>query len=95
MTDAIPIQNEHVAYTIVDGSAVIVSPKDSKLYWLNDVATQIWKLADGNRSVGVIAEELCTEYEVDATTALRDAAEMVEAFGAKNMFKFSGAESDA
>ena len=86
MINAIPAPQKDVAYTIIDGSAIVVAPRDSKLYWLNPVATRVWELADGKNTVRMIAERICGEYEVDFATALHDAGDMVQAFEANRLF---------
>jgi hypothetical protein len=85
MTNKNPQQNESVAYRVLDESAVLVSPLDSSLYWLNPVASRIWELADGTRNTEAIAEALCEEFEVDPATALRDTEGMVAEFVEKNL----------
>lgn len=89
MSNKVPIQAEQVAYRVVEDSAVLVSPEDSQLYWLNPVASRVWELADGQNSIEDIAALLCQEYEVDRETAVRDTEEMVETFTAKQLFSQS------
>lgn len=63
-------QNSALPVTVVAGEAAIITPTDSKLHVLNDVATRIWELCDGD---GVSLDDLVTtltdEFEVDAPTA--------------------------
>jgi Coenzyme PQQ synthesis protein D (PqqD) len=42
------------------------------VYTLSPVAARIWALLDGSRSVEAIADELCSEFEVDSDTAAAD-----------------------
>lgn len=44
---------------------------------LNPVASRVWELLDGNRSIGSIVETICDEYEVTAGTAQADVAELL------------------
>src|SRR5262245_11709380 len=94
MNDVVPIPHEDLAFTIIDGSAIIVAPRDSQLYWLNPVATRIWELADGKNTVGMIAQQLCGEYEVDVVTAFHDTSDMVQAFADKHLFTLAGDVGD-
>ena len=87
MTEALPIQNEKVAFTVIEGEAALVNPEDSLLHWLNPVATRIWELSDGQHSTQEIADILCQEFEVDYETALQDATKMIEAFRAKHLIE--------
>lgn len=90
MNEVIPIQNQNVAYTIIEEEAALVHPTDSSLYWLNPVATRIWELSDGQNSVSAIAAALCQEFEVDPETALDDALKMIESFHAKQLIQIVG-----
>ena len=85
MSDTIPIQNEHVAYTTIDDQAVLIHPDDSSMYWLNPVASHIWSLADGEHTAREIADLLCVEYQVEPETALKDTKEMIRAFVEKRL----------
>jgi hypothetical protein len=46
---------------------------------LSESAAFLWRLIDGRRSVGDLADALCAEYEVDRDTAVADVAELVGA----------------
>lgn len=81
------VQNEKVAYRVIEGSAVLVNPESSSLYWLNAVATRIWELADGRNSAEQMALVLCEEFEVDLETAIRDTEKMVRKFSDMGMLK--------
>ena len=87
MHDLVPRQNPAVAWRNVNGAAALVTSSDSTFYWLNPVATRIWELADGERSVGQIGEQLVREFDVDLATCVADAARMVDEFGAKGLFE--------
>ena len=83
------LQNEKVAYRVLEGSAVLVSPEDSLLYKLNPVATRIWELADGKNTIEAVSKVLSREFEVDQVTALRDTERMVREFKKNNLFSLS------
>ena len=61
-----------------DGEAVIVSPEDSTLHTLNPVGTLIWESADGRTALATIVTRVCETFDVDHTTAARDAAVFVD-----------------
>lgn len=48
------------------------------VYTLSPVAARIWSLVDGSRSVAAIADELCSEFDVDAATAAADVTTLLE-----------------
>jgi Coenzyme PQQ synthesis protein D (PqqD) len=62
----------------VEGSAVLLDVDSGEYFTLNEVGGRVWDLCDGSRSVSSIAEALSAEYDVDATTALRDAGELLQ-----------------
>jgi hypothetical protein len=80
MTDTTLKQHERVAFRVIDGSAVLVNPENSSLYWLNSVATAVWEMADGENTLESIARRLTDEFEVGYATALADAESMARAF---------------
>lgn len=65
---------------------MVATPDDQLHYFVaeggedpSDVGDRIIDLADGKRTVREIAQVICTEFEVDEPTALRDTAEFVGA----------------
>jgi coenzyme PQQ synthesis protein D (PqqD) len=44
---------------------------------LNRVASRVWELLDGQRSVDAIAEAICDEFEVPPETARADVDELI------------------
>jgi hypothetical protein len=47
------------------------------VYTLSPVAARIWALLDGAHSVDAVADQLCSEFDVERETALADVAELV------------------
>lgn len=86
MSNGIPVQNQKIAYRVIDGSAVLVNPEDSTLYTLNEVATRIWELSNGQNTLEEIATAICQEFDVDFDTALRDTKQTIESLTAKQLF---------
>lgn len=66
------------AWRVVDGEAVIVSPKDSNVTILNETGTFIWKLIDGSFGIEQIATALAEEFEVPPEQANKDVNEFIE-----------------
>lgn len=61
------------------GEIVIMSAVNSSLFTLNDVASLIWKAADGTTSLQEIVEhKVCAEFDVDPAIALSDAQHLVD-----------------
>lgn len=61
----------------VEGDCVLLDIDSGEYYSLNEVGGRVWELCDGTRSVGAIAEALCTEYDVPQETTLADARELL------------------
>ena len=58
---------------------IVMSVRSSRLFTLNESATQIWDVADGQHSIEQIVHDvICEQYEVDYDTALQDAVELVQ-----------------
>lgn len=72
------VKNDDIAWRIIDGEALVVSPKDSLIYPLNEVATKIWELLDGKRTISDIASIICEEFDGDVKTMQNDTIDFVE-----------------
>ena len=80
----------HVAARLFGGEVMIMSGVDSSLYSLNETASILWQAADGVTPLARIVEhDICTAYEVDPATALRDAAELAEALARDGILQIS------
>jgi hypothetical protein len=67
-------RNPRVAARSLDGEMMIMSGRDSTLFTLNKTATILWQSADGATPLEqIVQQKICTEYEVEAGEALRDA----------------------
>src|SRR5256885_2337732 len=63
-----------VAARELGGEMVIMSAIDSSLFTLNEVASLIWKSADGTASLQeIVRNKVCVEFDVDPDVALSDA----------------------
>jgi hypothetical protein len=68
-----------VAARMIGDELMIMSGKNSSLFSLNETAAILWQAADGITPLGEIVEQkLCSGYDIDPETALRDAKEMAE-----------------
>ncbi len=68
-----PAPKAGVASRLLGGVAVAITEADQTLHTFeNDVATEIWTLVDGQRSVGQIVERIVEAYEVERPTAEAD-----------------------
>jgi hypothetical protein len=68
-----------IAARMLGGEMMIMSAADSTFFTLNETATLIWQAADGATPLSRIVDEtICSEYEIDAHTALSDADHLVD-----------------
>ena len=49
------------------------------LFTLNEVASRVWELLDGQRPLDAIAETICAEFEVAPEVAAADIEELMHA----------------
>lgn len=71
-------RSSSIAARMLGGEMMIMSAVDSTFFTLNEVATVIWKAADGNTTLAEIVErEVCREFEVEPEEARRDAEQFV------------------
>lgn len=52
------VNDQEFAYRFLDGEAVVVSLKDSTFLTLNEIASFIWRQADGKSTVKDILDQL-------------------------------------
>lgn len=69
----IPRRVSSVASRALDGEAVLIHPRQSKVAVLNGVGARLWALADGQHCVADMARVIADEYEVSLVKAEADA----------------------
>lgn len=74
-----------VAWRLIDGEAVIITPADSTMHTLNDVGTRIWELLTGTRDLKDVAAMLSSEFEVERKRAEQDTLWFVECLAKKGL----------
>ena len=76
--DLRPLRHPAVEWREIGAEATLIVPGEVPgSHELNEVATRIWRLCDGRRTVREIAASIVEEFEVDPATAQRDAADFV------------------
>jgi len=78
-------RQKDVAWRMIDGEAVIITPADSTMHTLNDVGTRIWELMTGKRSLKEVSQVLCAEFDVDESRAEKDTIWFVECLAKKGL----------
>lgn len=81
----------NVAARMIGGEMMIMSGRDSSLFSLNETASALWVAADGNTTLEQIAIRICTDFEVDLDTALRDVQEVAQGLAQHGILRLSEA----
>jgi hypothetical protein len=56
-------------YRVFEGEAVLLNVDSGSYYVLNETASAIWQLCDGERDLQAIVDRLCQEYDVEVDQA--------------------------
>ncbi len=63
-----------IAARVLDGEMIVMSARDSSLFTLNEVGTEIWNAADGHTHLAdIVRERICAVFEVEPDEACADA----------------------
>ena len=71
----IPIK--HALKARENGSFLILSNKESNVYYLNGTAREIWENIDGNKNINEICGYLSGEYDVSREVLERDLIDFI------------------
>ncbi|MBI2058210.1 MAG: PqqD family protein [Nitrospirae bacterium] len=72
-----------IAFRIIDGEAVVITPKDGVMHTLNHVGTALWKMLEKKPTRNDLVDSLVEAYEVTPAAARKD----VDGFVAELMSK--------
>lgn len=72
------IRNNQFVWRIVDDEAILLSPNGDRLHSFNEVATFIWELSDGTRSIKNVIEHICEEFDVQRNEVRKDVVNFTE-----------------
>ncbi|HZU43774.1 MAG TPA: PqqD family protein [Terriglobales bacterium] len=71
--------SKSIAARMLGGEMMIMSMRDSTFFTLNEVASAIWRAADGSTPLSdIVSGTICREFNVEFETAYRDAGELVQ-----------------
>jgi hypothetical protein len=73
-----PTRRAEFEERIVEGEMVVMDKESEQIHQLNQTASFIWQLCDGEHDRQQIAEELATAFQVDTETAQQDVADTLE-----------------
>jgi hypothetical protein len=66
----------------IDGRICLYAPGSEQVVVLNDTASDVWRLADGERTLAELVDLLAASYGVEAASILGDVQAAVEQFRA-------------
>ncbi|MEK7449984.1 MAG: PqqD family protein [Planctomycetota bacterium] len=78
-------KNESIAYRIIEGEALLVSPADNLIYPLNPVATRIWELLDNKRETHQIISIVSEEFDALPATIQNDTVSFIDELASKGL----------
>jgi hypothetical protein len=78
-------RRQGVVGQVIDDEAVLLDIQGGEYFSLNSVASRIWELCDGTRTVDEIVAAICVEFDVAADVAVGDVGEMIDALTAANL----------
>jgi len=68
-------KRKDIPWRLIEDKALVVNPETSLIYPFNAVASRVWELLDGTKSVSDIAAIIVQEFDTDEETALADLAD--------------------
>ena len=82
------LRSDNVAARRIGDELMIMFARDSSLFSLNETAALLWDAADGRTPLAeIVARELCPAFDIDADTALRDAAELAQGLAERGILQ--------
>ena len=90
MSDQYVMRSSAIAARMLGGEMMIMSVKDSTFFTLDPIATAIWQAVDGRTSLSeIVANRICTEFDVSLETAVHDAQQFVQDLAAHGILLVS------
>ncbi len=79
-----------IAARALGNETMVMSATNSTLFTLNEIASVIWAAADGVTPLDqIVANKICTEYDITPEAALKDAESFVEDLAAHGVLLVS------
>ena len=87
-TDLYILRSDNVAARQIGDELMIMSASDSALFSLNETAALLWRAADGKTTLAeIVMRDICPAFDIDAETALRDAAELAHGLAERGILQ--------
>jgi hypothetical protein len=72
------IKNPDIEWKMIEEEAVLVDQDELQILHLNEVATEVWNLIDGKRTVNEIITQMLSAFEVKRKTAEKDILDFLQ-----------------
>jgi hypothetical protein len=82
-------RNEEIAWSELGDEIVVLDIEEGTYYTLNQVSAEIWKLADGKRTIAEIVDLIFAGYEADREQIRDDVTRIIGDFSEKNLIELS------
>jgi hypothetical protein len=82
-------RSKSVAARMLGDEMMIMSPRDTTLFNLNEVGSVIWNAADGRTPLDEIIARLCAEFDVTPEVARQDAEAFVQELAGHGILEVS------
>ena len=71
-------KREDVPWRVIEQEAILVDVTKGGVLQLNEVAAFVWDNMDGKKTMGMIIDDVCEEFDVKEDVAAKDIKEYVE-----------------
>jgi hypothetical protein len=90
MTATYIARSSAIASRVLAGETMVMSVSDSTFFTLNEVASAIWKAADGVTPLDeIVTRHVCAEFDIPSEEALTDATHFVRELSAHGILQVS------
>lgn len=86
---AVPLPEPQVGGELVDGEVLLYHPGTATAVYLNETAALVWRLCDGERTVGQIASLLAGAFPESASTVAKDVTTSLRALESRGIVRFA------
>ena len=76
--EKIPFRSDQTASRLIDKEAVVVLLDKQETLVLNEVASRIWEIIDGQKNIDELARLITTEFDVAYEKAVEDTRGFLE-----------------
>ena len=87
--------NNDCIWRIIDQETVIISKDGEFLHRLNEVGTEIWKLADGSFTADEIISHVLSEFDVSMQAARQDVLKFIEELSQLGLLELNSTENQS